>query len=296
MLLTDPGAVRARIVLPVLLLRAGPVGDVRHGDGHGGAGLGAHRAPVAISGSRRRAASACSCRGPCGSCPPARPSLRDRRWRLPTARPMRGSGSLLSAAIVVAAGRAVGILHASTHAAGASIIGSSGAVTRPSAETLGVAFVALGLVGAILAFRAAAGRPERAIASRGVAVLLRRHHSPGAGAGGLRRPRRRAKFLHAVQDGVSHRAPVCRPRRAGAGDRDRRDRARGSASVPRSLRSLGTVAAAPSRCSIAALLASGRMPVKRQQSPISESALAAGLWARETRFRRAASTTSRATG
>jgi hypothetical protein len=33
---------------------------------------------------------------------------------------------------------------------------------------------------------------------------------------------------------------------------------------------------------IAALLAGGRMPAKRQKSPISESALAAGLWARDT--------------
>jgi hypothetical protein len=31
---------------------------------------------------------------------------------------------------------------------------------------------------------------------------------------------------------------------------------------------------------VAALLAGGRIPLRRQQSPISESALAAGLWAR----------------
>src|SRR5260221_597061 len=63
------------------------------------------------------------------------------------------------AAVVVGPVTLVALLHASTHAAGASIIRSSRALTRPSAETLGAVFVALGVVGAILAWRAAASRP-----------------------------------------------------------------------------------------------------------------------------------------
>jgi hypothetical protein len=74
---------------------------------------------------------------------------------------------LAAAAIVVTPMAVFALLHAAAHPGGAAIIGSSGAVTRPSAETVGVAFAVLGLIGAILAFRSVPAGPERALASRG---------------------------------------------------------------------------------------------------------------------------------
>ena len=74
-----------------------------------------------------------------------------------------------AAAVVVVPVTLFVILHTSTHAAGAAIIGSSGAVTRPSAETLGAVFVAVGVVGAMLALRDAPSRPLAVLLA--VAVL-----------------------------------------------------------------------------------------------------------------------------
>jgi hypothetical protein len=190
---------------------------------------------------------------------------------------------ILRGAIVVVPVALIGILHASTHAAGASIIGSSGAVTKPSAETLGVVFVALGLVGAILAVRPVPDFPDRALASRAVAVLFAftilqalalAAFDARAGARSFYMPLKMVYLIvlpcavlgalalaTAAATIAAKFLPVPAPRLAGARS--------------------GQAAAAAVPLLIAALLASGRIPVKRQRSPISESALAAGLWARD---------------
>jgi hypothetical protein len=168
----------------------------------------------------------------------------------------------------------LGILHAATHAAGASIIGSSGAVTRPSAETLGVAFVAFGLAGAILAFRVAPARPVAVLfAVTILQALALAAFDARAGSRSFYLPFKMVYLIvlpcavlgalalaTATEFVASKLWPVRPPRFAAA----RSGQAMASA-IP---------------LLIAVLLASGRMPVKRQQSPISESALAAGLWTR----------------
>ena len=177
----------------------------------------------------------------------------------------------IAAAIVIVPVALLGILHASTHAAGTAIIGSSGAVTKPSAETLGVAFVALGIVGAILAFWSAPAWPERAPASRGVAVLLvvtvlqalaLAAFDVRAGSRSFYLPFKMV-YLAVLPCAVLGALALTTA----------------SAAIASRLPGI-RVAAAAVPLIIAALLAGGRLPVKRQHSPISESALAAGLWAR----------------
>ena len=161
----------AGLVLPFLLLRAGRVRDVRHGDAARGAWAGRARGRVVvISGSRRRAASACSSRGRCGSVPPARPSSR----RSPGRRRSREQ----SAAAVARLSWSCPVAHARRSSmrrrmpGGAAIIGSSGAVTQAVAETLGVAFVVARPSRGALLERAAASRERAAGGGRPV----RRHH------------------------------------------------------------------------------------------------------------------------
>lgn len=167
-----------------------------------------------------------------------------------------------AAAIVVAPVALFGILHASTHAAGAAIIGSSGAVTRPSAETLGVVFVVLGMAGAILASGAPASRPLAVLLAvtilQGLALAAL---DVRAGSRSFYMPFKMvylavlpcavlgALALARAGDAVSSRFPAVR---------------RAAVAAP---------------LIIAALLVSGRIPLTRQRSPISESALAAGRWA-----------------
>jgi hypothetical protein len=169
------------------------------------------------------------------------------------------------AAIVLAPVAVFAVLHASTHAAGTSIIGSSGAVTRPSAETLGVTFVVLGLAGAALATRIAPARPLLVLlavtALQGLALAAFDFRS---GARSFYMPFKMV-YLAALPCAVFGALAL-----AGAGD--------ALASRGRAVRVL--VAVAP--LVIASLLASGRFPVKRQHGPLSESALAAGTWARDS--------------
>jgi hypothetical protein len=167
------------------------------------------------------------------------------------------------AAIVMAPVALLGILHASTHPAGAAIIGSSGAVTKPSAETLGVAFVALAVAGAVLAFRSAPARPIGILLAVTVLQSLAlAAFDARAGSDSFYLP---FKMVYlAVLPCAVFGALVL---------------ATASAALSARLPRLGSVAAAVPLI-LAALLAAGRLPVKRQHSPISESALAAGLWAR----------------
>lgn len=173
---------------------------------------------------------------------------------------------LAAAALVVAPVALIGILHTATHAAGASIIGSSGAVTRPSTETLGMGFVVLGVLGTVLALRSAPARPVVvlfvATVLQGLALAV---FDARAGARSFYMPLKMvylavlpcavlgAWALAKVSDAVASRLSI------------------GPAGAAR----LSIVPVL-----IAAILAGGRIPVKRQWSPISEPALAAGRWAR----------------
>jgi hypothetical protein len=144
-------------------------------------------------------------------------------------------------------------------------------VIRPSAETVGVAFAALGLIGAILACRPVPACPERAPASRGMAVLLAVTVLQAlalaaldwrAGSTSFYMPLKMvylavlpcavlgALALAAATATISSRLPVLR----------------------RVVPLVPLIAAL--------LLARGRMPVKRQHGPLTEPSLAAGLWAR----------------
>ena len=191
----------------------------------------------------------------------ARPACPPQPWRR---REGRAHG-WIAAAIVVVPVALLGILHASTHAAGAAIIGSSGAVTKPSAETLGVAFVALGGVGAILAFRSAKARPVAVLfAVTILQALALAAFDARAGSRSFYLPFKMV-YLAVLPCAVLGALALATASTAIA---SRLPRARSAA------------AAVP--LILAALLAGGRLPVKRPHSPISESALAAGLWARGT--------------
>jgi hypothetical protein len=169
----------------------------------------------------------------------------------------------VAGAIVIVPVTLLGILHASTHASGASIIGSSGAVTQPSAETLGVAFVALGVVGAVLAFKRAQGQPVVVLLAVTVLqALALAAFDARAGAKSFYLPFKMV-YLMVLPCAVLGALALATATRAVA---SRFPPIRMAAAVVPLL--------------VAALLAGGRIPVKRQQSPISESALAAGLWAR----------------
>ena len=269
-LLLVPAVVHARIVLPVLLLRAGRVRDVRDGDGARGVALGADAASRAIS--WLAAACAVGCRSVVAGVDRSGAG-RGRRCRRCAARRRCGAGRCCrggrGAAGVFAA------MHASTHAAGAAIIGSSGAVTRPS------------IADARRGVRGARRRPAPCWSLRAgggaavIVVLLCVTLAAGAGARGARRPARRgaAQLLHAVQDGVPRGAAVRGPRRAGA----RAGRRCAGVARPARVR----VAALACRCSLAALLAGGRVPREAAAgSDLDEPSLAAGLWARAHRAAR----------
>ena len=187
---------------------------------------------------------------------PARPEGRAHGW-------IGAKEWIVSGAIVVLPVALIGLLHAATHPGGAAIIGSAGAVTRPSAETLAPAFVALGVMGAILALRSAPARPVLVLFAAAILqALALAVFDARAGSRSFYLPFKMV-YLAVLPCALLGALALAR---AGAAMASRFPRARGLA------------AAAP--LLIAALLASGRMPLKRQRSPITESALAAGLWAR----------------
>jgi hypothetical protein len=168
-----------------------------------------------------------------------------------------------AAAVVVIPVTLFVILHASSHPGGASIIGSSGAVTRPSAETLGAVFVALGAVGAMLALGDAPSRPLAVLLAgailQGLALAVL---DVRAGSRSFYLPLKMV-YLAVLPCAVLGALAL----------------AQGSAALS-SRFPVVRHAAAVGPLVIAALLVHGRVPLKRQHGPISESALAAGLWAR----------------
>ena len=168
-----------------------------------------------------------------------------------------------AAAIVTVPIAVFGILHASTHAAGAAIIGSSGAVTRPSAANIGVAFAALALVGAMLAVRAVPSRPVAALLAVTILQALALAALDWrAGSTSFYMPLKMvylAVLPSAVLGALALASAI----------------AAVSFRWPRVRRAMALVPLA-----VAVLLARGRIPVTRQHGPISEPSLAAGLWAR----------------
>jgi hypothetical protein len=169
----------------------------------------------------------------------------------------------IGVAVVVTPVALLGVLHASTHPGGAAIIGSSGAVTQPSAGTLGVVFVALGVVGALLAFRSTLGRPPAVLfAVTILQALVLAAFDARAGSRSFYMPFKMV-YLAVLPCAVLGAVALA------------------TASVAIALRlPRGRSVAVVAPLIIAALLARGRLPVKRQHSPISESVLAAGLFAR----------------
>lgn len=176
----------------------------------------------------------------------------------------RGSrGRVLPVVVAMAPIVAVAVVHLALHPGGASIIGSSGAVTRPSLEAFGPWFLAAAAGGTLLAVREPAARPVAAflagtlLQAAALALLDYRAGStsfylpfkmiylailPGAVLGAL--------LMSRAADALVRRLP-------GAG--------RLALMTP---------------VIVAALLAAPRLPVTRPRSPISSSAYEAGLWAR----------------
>jgi hypothetical protein len=168
-------------------------------------------------------------------------------------------------AIVVVPVAVFALLHAWRHSAGASIIASSGAVTRPSPQTLGVMFVALAIAGVAVTARLAPARPlivllvMTVLQALALAVLDIR-----AGARSFYMPFKMV-YLATLPCAVFGALAL----------------ARGTdllASQVRGVRRVASVAPLV----LAAWLVVGRAPLQRQHSPISESALAAGMSAAAT--------------
>jgi len=171
-------------------------------------------------------------------------------------------------AVVCVPAAAFAALHALTHAAGVAIVGSAGAVTRPSTVTLGLAFVVLGVVGAIASWRVPAARAvgvllgvtlAQALAIAGLDVV----RAPAHGSHSFYMPFKMvylavlpcavlaALALARASDALTSRVPAIR------------------------------VAGAAIPLLLAALLAAGRFPAKRHQGPMTLPSLAAGEWARD---------------
>jgi hypothetical protein len=173
-----------------------------------------------------------------------------------------------AAAVACGPAALVALVHASTHSAGASIVGSSGVVTRPSAATLGLAFVALGVIGALAAIRSAAARAIstllavtilQALALASLDVYRATSASPS-----LYMPFKMV-YLAVLPCAVLGALALA-----------------AAADVLASRWPAGAAAARVVPLLLAALLAAGRFPVKRQHSPITTPSLAAGMWARAT--------------
>ena len=165
---------------------------------------------------------------------------------------------LTAAAVVFAPCVLFAVWHTLAHSSGASIVRSAGEVLRPSLASLGIGFVVLAAAGVAIAATVAIARPLAIllVAAVGVALALAPLTAPS-----YYMP---SKMVYlAVVPGAVLGAIVL---------------AWGAAGISRVPR-IG-VAAPLLPVLVAALLASGRFPVKRQSGPLTESSLAAGAWAR----------------
>jgi hypothetical protein len=158
---------------------------------------------------------------------------------------------------------AAGLLHVATHRGGASILGSGGAVTTPSWAVLSAPFVVLAVGGAVVAARdrAASGVVVFAacalLQAIGLAALNR-----WAGSSSLYLPYKTV-YLIVVPAAVLAAYALAR-----------------LALHPARVRwPAATAAIVPVVVAVAVVW--GRIPLARPRSPISESAYAAGVWARD---------------
>jgi hypothetical protein len=176
----------------------------------------------------------------------------------------RARARLLEAAVAFGPIVAVAAVHLALHAQGATIIGSSGAVTRPSVPAFGAWFLVLAAGGALLAVRESAVRPVAAFLA---ATLLQAAALAAldlrVGSTSFYMPFKMI-YLAILPAAVLGAVML----------------ARGAEVAARRLPAARTIASvAP--VLIAALLAKGRVPLTRPVSPIATSAYEAGLWARE---------------
>jgi hypothetical protein len=158
----------------------------------------------------------------------------------------------------------VGALHVATHGGGASILGSAGTVTTPSFHALGAEFIALAMAGALMAAGSVGSRVPVIFAAAVVlqaVALLAVNRLAGSTSSYLPYKMVYLLVLPAAVLGAYALARIATHVFDG-------DRALRSASALAPL-----VVAVP--------LMWGRIPHQRQQSPITESTYAAGLWARE---------------
>jgi hypothetical protein len=176
----------------------------------------------------------------------------------------RSRARVLDAVIAIGPIASVAAVHVALHAGGAAIIGSSGAVTRPSVPAFGVWFLVLAAGGCLLAVRAPAVRPvvvflfATLLQAAVLAALDWR-----AGSTSFYMPLKMI-YLAILPGAVLGAAFLARAADAAA------------AGLP-AARAIAIVAPVI----VAALLAEGRVPRTRPSSPIAMSAYEAGLWARE---------------
>ncbi len=172
-----------------------------------------------------------------------------------------GVGDMLIAFAPIAI---IGGLHLIMHRGGASILGSAGVVTIPSLEVVSVVFIALALLGALLAIGDVRARSVVIVAAAvllqafGLAVLNRL-----AGSGSLYLP---YKMVYLLVLPCAVLAALVLSRLA--------------ALVP-SRNGLFRAASAVVPLAIAVPIAWERVPRERLRSPITESSYAAGLWTRD---------------
>ena len=169
---------------------------------------------------------------------------------------------VVAAAVALGPLAAIALLYTVTHTVGTSVIGSSGAVTGPSAATLVPAFVALGLIGAGLAIRTTAALPVlvlmivAALQALAIAILDRR-----AGTSSLYMP---FKMVYLAVLPCAVLGALALAQAAGA-----------VASRVTWMRRPAAVAP----LAVAVWLSVAHVSLKREHGPITEPALAAGRWA-----------------
>ena len=175
------------------------------------------------------------------------------RWRVRVQEAMLALGPIAMVAAV----------HVALHAGGAAIVGSSGAVTRPSVSAFGVSFLVLAGGGTLLAVRQTSVRPVAAfLAATLLQAAVLGALDQWAGSTSFYMPFK-MMYLAILPGAVLGAAFLARVSAAVVG----RSAVRGIAIVAPLI--------------VAVLLAVGRVPLRRPHSPIAPSALEAGLWARD---------------
>jgi hypothetical protein len=177
--------------------------------------------------------------------------------------PDRSRARVAEAMVAIGPIVTVAAVHVGLHAGGAAIVGSSGAVTRPSVSAFGAWFLILAAGGALLAVRQSTVRPVVAFLA---ATLVQAGVLAGldlwAGSTSFYMP---FKMMYLIILPGAVLGAACL--------------ARVSAAVVGRPATRSIAIAAP--VVVAALLAKGRVPLTRPHSPIATSTYEAGVWARE---------------